>query len=420
MFDECAVHVDVPGRGAVPVGTLHSHRRHGRESATFRYAPSWLADAGGYALDPRLPLFEGSFHTNESQALFAAFTDAAPDRWGRRLIERSERHRTENRGEAARSFGEFDVLVGVRDDVRQGAIRCVDPATATYLAPDGGGVPALLEMPSLLGAVHRIERDAEEAADLLLLLRAGSSLGGARPKAHVIDADGQLSIAKFPSSVADEWDVMAWEQVALELARRAGIRTPASQLHRVDGKHVLVVRRFDRLGLDRVGYVSAMTLLEARDGDVRSYLEIADVISEHSPAAGRDLEELWRRIAFSILISNSDDHLRNHGFLRDGNGWSLSPVFDVNPNPAAAGALLSTAIDEGDTSADLERLLDVANYFRLTRDRARAVLSDVLSATSSWRAVAHAAGLSKAQQARMAPAFERDEADVARGIITAS
>ena len=246
------------------------------------------------------------------------------------------------------------------------------------------------------------------------LLRAGSSLGGARPKAHVLLPDGRTAIAKFPSATNDEWDVMRWEAVALELAARSGIATPERELHEIGGKSVLIVTRFDRDGGHRIGYASAMTMLEATDGDDRSYLDIADAIERESADAEGDLRELWRRIAFSLLISNTDDHLRNHGFLRSSTaGWRLSPIFDVNPNPQPVGQRLSTAIALG--SADtIQTLLDVADLFRLDDDQARSTLSDVIEATSQWRQIAAANGLDAAAIDDMEPAFEHELAAVAR------
>jgi serine/threonine-protein kinase HipA len=212
--------------------------------------------------------------------------------------------------------------------------------------------------------------------------------------------------------------VTRWEAVALALAREAGISVPDWTLHVIDGKPVLIVDRFDRGAARRVGYVSAMTMLEAADGDAGSYLDIADVIERHSPSAGEDLRQLWRRIAFSILICNTDDHLRNHGFLRTSTaGWSLSPAFDLNPDPRPGPKYLSTAIDYDTTAARLDALVGVAEYFRLTDDQARGVLRDVVGATSRWRAAAHEAGLDRAAVEQMALAFEHEQSEVAREIV---
>ena len=409
---ESAVDVVVRiGRADVLAGRLWSHRRGGVESATFAYDAGYLARPDAYELDPALALVAYQQQTPTGRAMFGAFSDCAPDRWGRRLIARAEGQRVRREGGAERSFGEIDYLLGVRDDLRQGALRFRDPNTGTYLADETAKAPLLIDLPKLLGAADRLERDEAGEDELRMLLRGGSSLGGARPKAHVLDANGRVAIAKFPSPASDEWDVMRWEAVALALARAAGIRVPDSTLHLIDAKPVLIVDRFDRAGDLRIGYASAMTMLEAGDGDRGSYLEIADAIERHSPNAGEDLRQLWRRIAFSILISNTDDHLHNHGFLRTNSaGWTLSPAFDLNPDPSPGPKHLSTAVDLDDTTASVDTLMSVAEHFRLDDDDARRVLGDVSDATSQWRTAAEKAGLDRAAIERMAPAFEHDQA----------
>lgn len=404
----------------VLAGHLWGHRRGATESATFRYVPDYIARRDAYELDPLLPLVDGPLQTPRDRPLFGAFTDCAPDRWGRRLINRDEAHRVAANGGAARSFGEFDYLLYVRDDLRQGALRFRDPGTNVFLASSEDGVPYLLGLPKLLHAAEHLERDEATAEEIRTLLRGGSSLGGARPKAHVINDDGRIAIAKFPSPANDEWDVMRWEAVALELAGAAAITVPTWNLHTIDGKSVLVVDRFDRNGERRIGYVSAMTLLEATDGDHRTYLEIAEAIEQYADYPTDDLHELWRRVAFSILISNTDDHLRNHGFLRTSTaGWSLSPAFDMNPNPDPGPKQLATAI-ESDPAANIDLLLAVAGYFRLTEQEASTVLRQVADATSNWRTVARQFGLDDAAIDRMAPAFEHEQANLARAIPAAA
>lgn len=357
----------------VLAGRLWSHRRRGTESATFSYDAGYVGKPGAYELDPGLLLVDGQQQTAVGRGIFGAFSDCAPDRWGRRLVNREEERRARTAGEGAeRSFGEVDYLLRVRDDLRQGALRFRAPASGEYLAAEQAGVPHPLQLGELLSASERMERDEATAAELRTLLRGGSSLGGARSKAHVISEQGGVAIAKFPSPAADEWDVMRWEAVALRLARASGITVPDNQLYVIDGKSVLVVERFDRVGERRLGYISAMTMLEAADGDHGSYLDIAAALEEHSPAAREDLAQLWRRIAFTVLIRNSDDHLRNHGFLRTSSaGWSLSPAFDVNPDPSPGAAHLSTAIDYDTTEARVDVLMGVADFFRLTHGTPR-------------------------------------------------
>ena len=347
MADRVDVVVQI-GEEETLAGRLWAHRRGASESATFSYATDYIARPGAYSLDPALPLAEGQFQTPNTQAMFGAFTDCAPDRWGRRLIDRDEKHRAEADGGRERTFASIDYLLKIRDDLRQGALRFRDPETSRYLADEELGIPYLIDLPVLLNAADHLDRNTDTAAEVQALLRGGSSLGGARPKAHVRNNDGQVAIAKFPSPANDEWDVMRWEAVALELAGRSGIRIPKWNLHTIDGKAVLIVNRFDRNGEQRIGYVSAMTMLEATDGDNATYLDIGETIESDGVDVSADLHELWRRIGFSILISNSDDHLRNHGFLRlSSAGWTLSPAFDLNPDPRPGPKRLSTAIEPG-------------------------------------------------------------------------
>jgi serine/threonine-protein kinase HipA len=417
MSDEISVYVAVSERNLL-AGRLYPHRHRGVESASFAYDDRYLADPEAYALDPALPLVTGVLQTPVGHALFGAFSDCAPDRWGRTLIKRAEIARAKLAGTAPRPMSEAEILLGVRDDLREGALRFRRGGEGPFLAVEDSGVPILTDLPKLLEIAERAESASADYEDLKRLLRAGSSLGGARPKAHVVDAAGRIAIAKFPSASSDTWNVMAWEKVALDLARDAGIKVPDSQLIHVGARNVLVVDRFDRRGATRVGYASAMTMLEASDGDQRSYLEIAGVIEERSAATTADLNQLWRRMAFSILISNTDDHLRNHGFLHErADSWSLSPAFDLNPNPDPGPKELSTAIDFSDTRASVDTLMEVAEYFRLNAEEATDVLTRVSSAVGRWRAVAATHGLQQADINAMEPAFEHAERKRAQALI---
>lgn len=416
---EGPVEIVVQVAGAdVPAGRLWTHRRRGTESQTFAYDASYLARPRAYALDPALPLDTATHHTTPGRSTFGAFSDCAPDRWGRRLAERQERRRARATQGTARTLGEIDHLLRVRDDLRQGALRLRRGPTGPYLADEADGVPTLLELPELLDLADRVDAEAATDAELAALVRAGSSLGGARPKAHVRDADGRIAIAKFPSPGHDEWDVMRWEWVALELARRAHLNVPDSAVHVIAGRAVHIVDRFDRASAGRIGYVSAMTMVEATDGDTGSYLEIAEAIETSSPRPTADLHELWSRVAHSVLITNVDDHLRNHGFLRtSAEGWSLAPLFDVNPVPVVGERHLHTAIDDGETAASIALLMEVADAFRLGVDQARDTLRRAVGAVAGWRRVAKGAGLSVAEVERMAPAFEHGAADEARALV---
>lgn len=412
------VFVQIDGEDVL-AGELWSHRRRNRESATFSYSAEYLEHPAAFELDPALPLVDGLQQTPAGRETFAAFGDCAPDRWGRVLIGRAGRRRAQAADGARRSLGEIDYLLGVRDDMRQGALRFRDPNSGLFLATEDEGVPSLVGLPRLLASAERVDREEEDDDDLRTLLKGGSSLGGARPKAHVIDENGHPAIAKFPKPSSDDWDVIRWEAVALRLAERAGIEVPANRLVEVGGRGVLILDRFDRRGDLRVPYVSAMTMLEATDGNAGSYLEIADVIETHSPEASANLAQLWRRIAFSILISNTDDHLRNHGFLRlSSAGWSLSPAFDLNPEPEVGTRHLHTAIDFEETEARVDVLMEVAPLFRLGEGEAEKVLKAVGEAVASWRRVAEVQGLSRAAVEAMAPAFEHKAAEAAKQLAT--
>jgi serine/threonine-protein kinase HipA len=394
----------------------------GTGAASFSYDGRYLADPEAYPLDPALPLVPGAAQAPPGRQTFGAFADSGPDAWGRSLVRRAELARAAAQGTAPRPLGVLDVLTGVRDDLRQGALRYRDGETRPFLAAETAAVPALgepaglAELARLLDAAERAERNAATREDLELLVRAGASIGGWRPKVHAADAAGRPAIAKLPKAGWDAWDVMTWEKVAHDLARAAGISLPDSELVGV-GDRVFVVTRFDRRGARRVGYASARTMLNAGSEDRRSYLEIAEVIAERSPAAAADLRELWRRVAFSVLISNTDDHLRNHGFLHVGGGsWALSPAFDLNPNPAPGPKHLSTAIDRTDTTASVDALMRVAGDFGLDATSALDVLADVTRAVAGWRDVAASYGLAEEDADAMEPAFEHAETELARSL----
>ncbi|WP_066585163.1 type II toxin-antitoxin system HipA family toxin [Cellulomonas timonensis] len=391
----------------VEAGNLYTHQRGRTESATFVYGADYVTRPGAYALDPGLPLSTAPSQTAVGRTMFGAMTDCSPDRWGRTLLDRAEAHAAREGGRTARTLREVDYLLGVRDDLRQGALR-FRHADGPFLATEETGVPALTDLPELLSLADAAERDDIRLPDLQRLLRAGSSLGGARPKAHVRDANNRIAIAKFPSGAHDTWNVMAWEKVTLDLARAAGIEVPDSTLLNLAGRHVLVIDRFDRLpDGQRVGYVSAMTMLEASDGDQRSYLEIAEVIEQHAARATDDLAQLWRRILFNVMVSNTDDHLRNHGFVKaSGTSWALAPAFDLNPDPAPGPKHLSTAIDTADDTASIDLVMSVADYFRLSPADADRIRREVADTVGAWRVVA-AQWLTPSEIEAMAPAFSQ-------------
>jgi serine/threonine-protein kinase HipA len=403
------VHLSV-GDGTHPVGRARANRARGKETVLFEYADEWLRDTGRFALEPALPLTRGSFAPSAGQAIHAALGDSAPDTWGRRLMQRAERRQAEKEGRAVRTLMESDYLLGVADETRLGALRFRGVGETEFLARPRSGVPALVELGRLLQITERILRDEETDEDLQMIFAPGSSLGGARPKASVIDQHGRLAIAKFPKET-DDYGIETWEEIALRLAERAGIATAGHELVRVAGKAVLLSRRFDREGGRRIPFLSAMAMLGAKDGEGGSYPEIVDALAAHGAHATRDAHELYRRVAFGVLVSNVDDHLRNHGFLRlDKAGWTLSPAYDLNPVPADIKArVLTTHIDLAEGTCSLDLLESAAGYFALSLPKARAIIKEVATATASWRTVARDVGAPASEIHRMASAFEHDE-----------
>ncbi|WP_127501611.1 type II toxin-antitoxin system HipA family toxin [Actinoplanes solisilvae] len=392
-------YVEIGGR-TFSVGEAYVNFRRGRLSATFSYDRDYLALPGAYAVDPALGLTAGSWPL--PHGLPGAFSDAAPDRWGRNLIGRRLRAEAVEAGRPAPTLDDRDYLLGVSDETRQGALRFKADADGEFQHP-APEVPKLIALPSLLHAANAVTRDGPDNMEAIkTLLDAGTgSLGGARPKASVRDGD-RLMIAKFPHH-ADNWSVIAWEKTALDLAEAAGISVPMRRLVGIEGSPVLLLDRFDREGSRRIGYISAMTLLEAQDGESRDYTEIAEVIPESSSAAVDDLRQLWRRIAFSVALHNTDDHLRNHGFLRRGSGWRLSPGFDINPNPDLGTQRVTSIGGAASPSDEVNALLVYAENFGLTDAQARAVLREVADAAGDWQSVARSNGIAHAEIVR----FER-------------
>ncbi len=408
------VHMDLL-KTTIRVGTLYPHVRRGRESATFEYDKDWLRNPVRFPLEPALSLGEGPFHTPANKALFGSLGDSSPDRWGRVLMRRAERQNARQENRTPRTLWESDYLLSVNDIARQGALRFSTSDTGPYLAPDNHPpIPPWVKLSALLSAATLITQDTATENDLRLLLAPGSSLGGARPKASVQEKGGALAIAKFPHT-EDEVDVVSWEAVTLQLAKRAGIPTPTWEKVTVKRKPVLIVRRFDRIGAERIPFLSAMSMIGAADNETHSYLEIADALRRHSASPKQDLHQLWRRMVFNILVSNTDDHLRNHGFLYQGQqGWNLSPAYDLNPVPVdIRPRILSTAIDEQDTTASLELAYHVANYFELNPQQARSVAKEVAAATATWREIATAHKLKNAEIERMETAFEHRDSEQA-------
>lgn len=391
---------DVPA----PAGTAHFSVRRGLVSTAFAYADAWYrSPRGSWAISPDLPAERRSVVAG----LPGAFADGAPDRWGRNLIRRRINAESVAAGRTPPALTDLDFLLGVSDLTRQGALRYRLRGTAEFLAPHVE-VPKLVRLPELLSASDRVALDdhGDDLAAIKVLLAAGTaSLGGARPKASVRDGE-TLLMAKFPHP-NDEWDVMAWEKTALDLAEACGIEAPPRRLVDVGGRRVLLLERFDRRGRERVPYVSGLTLVQGRDGDDHDYVEIAEALRTHGSQVTLDLAQMWRRMAFSVAIHNTDDHLRNHGFLWHRSGWTVSPVFDLNPNPHASEARTTSIGFRSDPSQEREALLEVAAEFRLDAAMAASVWDEVMLGVRGWRAAAASNGIGESEVRRFAPVLDR-------------
>jgi serine/threonine-protein kinase HipA len=407
MDKEVFVYVDLDGVSHL-VGRLWARLRKNKEGATFEYNDAWLEHPNRFSLEPALKLGPGPFHTVADAPMFGAIGDSAPDRWGRVLMRRMERRRAERAGQAPHTLHEIDYLLLVDDEARAGALRFAETEGGLFLRQEESKrIPPLVELPRLLAAAEHVIDETDTDEDLQLLFAPGSSLGGARPKASVREKDGHLAIAKFPRG-DDEINTVLWEAVALSLAQKAGIAVPTARVENIAEKPVLLLERFDRDGTRRIPFLSAMSMLGAKDNETRSYLEIVDALRQHGAAPKADMEALWRRMVFNILISNTDDHLRNHGFLYGGSdGWRLSPAYDLNPVPTdIKPRILATAINEDDTTASLALARSVARYFELDSANAIKIAFQVGKAVSTWREEAARHGVSKTEIGRMASAFE--------------
>lgn len=390
------------------VGTLWSHFNRVRETSDFEYSKDWLKNPKAFSLEPALFLGAGKQVNPRQTPLFGSFGDSAPDTWGRILMRRYEAQIAKDENRSPRTLNEIDYLLYVNDYARQGALRFRTEDNNDFLFPGNlKSIPPLANLTKLLAATEKVVDFEERNSDLQLLLAPGSSLGGARPKASVIDKDGNLCIAKFPKK-DDYTNNVLWEAVALTLAKNCGLNVQEWSLHKAGKKNVIVLKRFDRNGNTRIPFLSAMSMLNAIDNDsqTHSYLDIADAIRQNGATPKEDLKELWKRIVFSILISNTDDHLRNHGFLYVNEaGWKFSPLYDVNPSCDNKN-VLSTYITETDNSQSLDLALDVCEYFEISIETAKTIILDMKNKIKNWKTVAKQFGLSKSEIDKMDVAFK--------------
>lgn len=404
--------------GPKRIGFLHSRRTRARELFEFQYDPQALTHPAlnFLQLDPEIMLFEGAQYPTPPRDKFGVFGDSSPDRWGRMLMKRRlERDIREGLQAEGRQLYESDFLLGVHDLYRVGALRYKLEDAGEFLDDRiDAAAPPLTEIAALERASRALEDDADNRALmgqewLRMLIAPGGSLGGARPKASVADDNGHLYIAKFPST-RDEYDVGGWEMVVNALAVGCGLNVAAAQAHKFASEHhCFMVRRFDRTESgQRLHFASAMTLTRHLDGDDYStgvsYLELAEVLIRNGARTNADLRELWSRIVFNILVSNTDDHLRNHGFiLVPGQGWRLSEAYDINPAPRSDGLKLN--ITEADNALDLELAREVAEYFRLNLAEADEIIANFRGIVSQWRTLANSLALPFREQEQMAEAF---------------
>lgn len=389
------------------MGILTAQRIRGKEIFSFEYNESWMTtNQEVIFLDPNLGFYKGKQFLPDEKSNFGLFLDSSPDRWGKLLMRRREAWQAELDNREERTLFESDYLLGVFDGNRMGALRF-------KLSPEGDfmndqkkmATPPWTSLRELENASLQLERDdaindPEYSKWLSLLIDPGSSLGGARPKASVIDENGNLWIAKFPSS-RDEKNSGAWEMVLHQLANACGIVVPDAKLQKFSGKHhTFLSKRFDRIENNRrLHFASAMTLLGYQDGadhiDGVGYLDLAGFIIQYSPSAKEDLEQLWRRMLFNILVSNTDDHMRNHGFILTQSGWRLSPAYDMNPNEMGNGLTLN--ISENSNEQEIALALETARLYQLKKEKAEAILTEMQSEISKWRIVAKQFGISNSE-----------------------
>ena len=403
------VHIDWQGQTHL-VGRLHADDRG--TSISFEYAPEWLQRDNAFAIDPTsLPLQRGAHH---GTALFGAIQDCGPDRWGRILIERAVRKKVLTQ----KPYHDIDYALGLDDAARVGALRFRVDASSPFLAASSGKLPPLVRLNALLRATDAIHNETETAQDLRFLLGAGSPLGGARPKSAVSLTGEQLAIAKFPKP-DDTRDIAAGEILALTLAEQAGIHVAEHRLVSVGGHSIAVITRFDRAGKKRIPFISASSLLGLPQGDPGAYTLLADGIRQYGDNVPNDLREMWRRLVFSLLASNYDDHLRNHGFLMHEPGrWSLSPAYDINPVPQVDRIRLSkTAITEDQEEPTIASALAAAPRFGLKTIESKKILHEVFTAVSAWRKAGRQLRLKTSTLDAYASAFEHPLMDETRRLL---
>ena len=394
------------------IGTLYVDGGRGKQVVSFEYDEEWLRDlTNNVSLDPDLGMFKGRQYAPADKLMFGVFEDSCPDRWGRLLMKRREAIIAKREERKPRTLTEADFLIGVYDETRMGGLRFSASKGGAFLSDDKElATPPWTTLRKLESASLAFEKndDGMEEKWLKQLVAPGSSLGGARPKASVLAPDGSLWIAKFPSK-NDDINVGAWEMVVHDLAKLCNLNVPETKLENFSKTgSTFLTKRFDRDGKRRIHFASAMTLLGKKDGanatEGSSYLDIASIIRQNSVSPKKDLLELWRRMVFNMAVSNTDDHLRNHGFIMEKEGWILSPLYDVNPN--IYGDTLSLNVDSDNNLIDFHLALSVAELYGLTNEQALEELKEIKNVVeSNWRRLAQNYGLSRSEIEGMEPAF---------------
>lgn len=395
---------------AKPIGTLSAHFGKGKKAFSFAYDRNWIQSEQQRLLDPDIQFYSGTQFPNNKEN-FGVFMDSMPDTWGRTLMRRRAAQQAKDRNEKTPTLYDIDYLLGVYDESRMGALRFkIDPDGSFLDDNSTMPTPPWSSVRELQFAADSLEKneDSEVLSKwLAMLIAPGSSLGGARPKANVLDEEGSLWIAKFPSK-NDTIDKGAWEYLAYKLAINAGIIMSPCKIERVEGKyHTFFTRRFDRDHGERIHFSSAMTMTENNEDTVRdniaSYLDIAEFISNHGVNVEENLHQLWRRIVFNIAISNTDDHLRNHGFILTDEGWILSPAYDLNPSVDRDGLALN--IDMDNNALDFELAKSVGAFFRLDGAQMDQIISEVSASVVGWEKLANKIGISRSEREMMGGAF---------------
>ncbi len=405
------VYDDFSGDAPVLIGRLYVDVIKGGESYSFAYDDEWLAGTKlSVSLDPDLSAYAGRQFPN-GRTIFGVFADASPDRWGRLLMNKRERKLADKEARKPRKLYDSDFLLGVYDEARMGGLRFKSEEAGEFLSNDKEtATPPWATLRTLEEASRQFENDDTALNEKWLnqLIRPGSSLGGARPKATVVDTQGQLWIAKFPSK-NDDNNTGAWEKVVHDLARMCGLNVPESKLETFSKLgSTFLVKRFDREGNKRIHFASAMTLLGKTDGasaaDGSSYLDLVSIIRSHGCSPKDDLKELWKRIVFNMAVSNTDDHLRNHAFLLKKSGWTLSPLYDVNPVPY--GDELSLNVNEDDNRISIPLAIETALHFDIKKEDAEKMAKEMIATVrNNWEKLAVKYGIPRGKIEDMRPAF---------------